>query len=126
MPDYSSSTNTSVKLRLNSAELDESYIKMIISEEERLQSKMPVDARIVLSVLKTERRATIALLSSKIQKPVSDTRPVVEWLIEFGMVEGVGNGSAGGVYPALKCIPSPTTELDIPASAAGIRCRSEN
>lgn len=94
IPDYSSSTNTSVVLRLNSAELDESYIKMIISEEERLQSMLPVDALIVLSVLKTERRATMSHLGSKIQKSVSDTRSVVEWLIELGMVEGVGNGSA--------------------------------
>ncbi len=94
IPDYSASTNTSVILRLNSAELDESYIKMIISEEERLQSTMPVDALIALSVLKTERRATMKLLSEKIQKPVSDTKAIVEWLIELGMVEGVGNGSA--------------------------------
>lgn len=94
IPDYSASTNTTVVLRLNSAELDESYIKMIISEEERLQRPLPVDALIVLSVLKTERRATISHLSTKIQKPISDTRPVLEWLIELGMVEGVGNGSA--------------------------------
>ena len=94
IPDYSSSSNTAVVLRLNSAELDESYIKMIISEEERLQQTIPVEALIVLSVLKTERRATIKLLSTKIQRPLSDTRSVVEWLIELGMVEGVGNGSA--------------------------------
>lgn len=94
IPDYSASSNTSVILRLNSAELDESYIRMIITEEERLQSVMPLDALIALSVLKTERRATLALLSSKIQKPASDTKAVIEWLIELGMVEGVGNGSA--------------------------------
>lgn len=94
IPDFSASTNTTVSLRLNSAELDESYIKMIISEEDRLQSTLPVDALIVLSVLKTERRATITHLSSKIQKSISDTRSVVEWLIELGMVDGVGNGGA--------------------------------
>lgn len=94
IPDYTASTNSSVILQLNSAEIDEKYIKMIITEEERLQSVMPVDALIVLSVLKTERRATISLLSSKIQKPASDARAVIEWLIELGMVEGVGNGRA--------------------------------
>ena len=94
IPDYSASTNTSVVLRLNSAELDESYIKMIISEEERLQKPIPVDALIVLSVLKTERRATLKLLSTKIQQSISGTRAVVEWLTELGMVEGIGNGSA--------------------------------
>lgn len=94
MPDFSASTNTSVVLRLNSAELDENYIKMIVAEEERLQEFMPLDALIVLSVLKTERRATTAFLATKMQKSVSDARSVVEWLIELGMVEGIGNGSA--------------------------------
>ena len=94
IPDYSASTNTSVVLRLNSAELDESYIKMIISEEDRLQRSLPVDALIILSILKTERRATMSHLAAKIQKPITDARSVVEWLIELGMVEGVGNGSA--------------------------------
>lgn len=94
IPDYSASTSSAVVLRLNSAELDEKYIKMIVSEEDRLKKPMPLDALIVLSVLKNERRSTIKLLSKKIQKPVEDTRPVVEWLIELGMVEGVGNGSA--------------------------------
>ena len=94
IPDYSASNNTSVVLRLDSAELDENYIKMIISEESRSQRTMPLDALIVLSVLKTERRATISMLSSKIQKSISDTRAIVEWLIELGMAEGVGNASA--------------------------------
>ena len=94
IPDYSASTNTSVVLRLNSAELDENYIKMIVYEEERLQKAMPVDALIVLSVLRTERRATLSFIASKIQKTVSDARRTLEWLIELGMVEGVGNGSA--------------------------------
>ena len=94
IPDFSASTNTFVVLKLNSAELDENYIKMIVLEEERLQKAMPVDALIVLSVLKTERRATLKFLASKIQKDVSEARSVVEWLIELGMIEGVGNGSA--------------------------------
>lgn len=94
IPDYSSSNNTAVVLKLDSAELDENYIKMIVSEESRLQRAMPLDALIVLSVLKTERRATISMLCSKIQKSPSETRAIVEWLIELGMVEGIGNGSA--------------------------------
>lgn len=94
IPDYSATTNSSVVLRLNSSELDESYIRMIITEEERLQRTMPLDALIALSVLKTERRATMSLLSTKLQKTISDTKAIIEWLIELGMVEGIGNGSA--------------------------------
>lgn len=94
IPDYSASTNASVVLRLNSTELDENYIKMIVSEESRLQKVMPLDALIVLSVLKVERRTSISRLSAAIQKTISDARSIVEWLIELGMVEGIGNGSA--------------------------------
>ena len=94
IPDYSSSTVASVVLRLNSADLDKEYIKMIVNEEDRLQKAMPVDALIALSVLKTERRATSEMLSKKIQKSDYETRGIIEWLIELGMVEGVGNGRA--------------------------------
>lgn len=94
IPDYSASTNSSVVLRLNSAELDKNYIKMIITEEQRLQKSMPLDALIALSVLKTEHRAPIAHLSAAIQKSESDTRSILEWLIESGLVEGIGNGRA--------------------------------
>ena len=92
IPDYSESTNTSVVLRLNSSEVDKYFVKMLVEEEARLQKAMPLDALIVLSTLKSERRSTIEILSSKIQKPLGDTRSVVEWLIEMGIVEGVGNG----------------------------------
>ena len=42
---------------------------------------------------KAERRTSISRLSATIQKTISDARSVVEWLIELGMVEGIGNGS---------------------------------
>lgn len=94
MPDYSDSNSTSVILRLNSAELDEQFVRMLVTEEQRMNDLMPVDALIVLSSLKTERRATIADLAKKIQKRESDARNTVEWLVELGLVEGVGNGNA--------------------------------
>lgn len=43
---------------------------------------------------KAERQTSISRLSAAIQKTISDARPAVEWLIELGMVEGIGNGSA--------------------------------
>ena len=94
MPDYSDSNSTSVILRLNSAELDEQFVRMLITEEQRMNALMPVDALIVLSSLKTERRATIAALAQKIQKREADARNTVEWLVELGVIEGVGNGNA--------------------------------
>ncbi len=94
MPDYSDSNSTSVILRLNGAELDEQFVRMLINEEQRMHDLMPVDALIILSSLKTERRATIASLAQKIQKREADAKTTVEWLVELGMIEGVGNGNA--------------------------------
>lgn len=94
MPDYSDSNSTTVILRLNSAEMDERFIRMLITEEQRLDRMMPIDALIVLATLKKERRAPLVTLADRIQKRESDARTIVEWLVELGMVEGVGNGNA--------------------------------
>lgn len=94
IPDYSDSNTTCVILRLNSAEVDEQFIRMLINEEQRMNELMPVDALIVLSSLKNERRATLAYLAKKIQKREADAKNTVEWLVELGMVEGIGNGNA--------------------------------
>ena len=94
IPDYSSSNATTVVLRLNSAEMDERFIRMIIVEEQRMDDLMPVDALIVLNCLKNERRATITDLAERIQKTEADARNIVEWLVELGAIEAVGNGKA--------------------------------
>ena len=94
IPDYSDSNSTVVVLRLNSAEMDEQFIRMLVTEEQRMNDLMPVDALIILSVLKNERRASLAELAQKIQKRESEAKNIVEWLVEEGMVEGVGNGNA--------------------------------
>ena len=94
MPDYSDSNATSVVLRLNSAELDEQFIRMLVTEEQNMNQMMPVDALIVLSSLKSERRMSLADLARRIQKREIDARNTVEWLVELGMVEGIGNGNA--------------------------------
>lgn len=94
IPDYSDSNSTVVVLRLNSAEMDEQFIRMLVTEEQRMNDLMPVDALIILSVLKNERRAALAELAKKIQRREADAKNTVEWLVEQGIVEGVGNGNA--------------------------------
>ena len=94
IPDYSNSSSTSVVLRLNSAEFDEPFVRMLIEEEKKMDSLMPVDALIVLTTLKNERRASLPELARKVQKIETDAKVTVEWLVELGMVEGIGNGKA--------------------------------
>ena len=94
IPDYSDSNPTSVILRLNSSELDEQFVRMLVEEEKKMDRLMPVDALIVLSTLKNERRASLAELTQKVQKREADTKVTVEWLVELGMVDAVGSGKA--------------------------------
>ena len=94
LPDYSDSSPTAVILRLNSAVMDENFIRMLVTEEQRINEMMPVDALIVLASLRNERRVTLADLSKYIQKREADARSTVEWLVELGLVEGVGNGKS--------------------------------
>ena len=67
---------------------------MLVTEERRLNKLIPLDALIILSVLKNRRRAKLADLALKIQKRESAARKTVEQLVELGMVEGIGNGKA--------------------------------
>ena len=92
MPDYSKSDATSVMLRLNSSEVDEQFIRMLVTEEKRIDKVMPLDALIVLSALKNGRQMTIKQLAEQVQKDEPDTRDTVEWLVEIGMVHGIGSG----------------------------------
>ena len=94
IPDYSDSNQTAVILRLNSAEMDEKFIRMLVTEEQRTNKIMPIDALIVLATLKNGRRVALSELAERIQKRDSDVRNTVEWLVELGMVEGIGNGKA--------------------------------
>jgi len=94
IPDYSNSSPTSVILRLNSSEFDEQFVRMLVEEEKKMDRLMPVDALIVLATLKNERRASLPELARKVQKREADTKVTVEWLVELGMVEGIGNGKA--------------------------------
>lgn len=91
-PDYSASSLYSVILRLDSSEMDKEFVRMLVEEEAKLNEVLPVDALIVLSVLRDEHRATLSMLASRIQKQIHDARSVTEWLVEHGMVEGIGNG----------------------------------
>ncbi len=87
LPDYSNTTNNSVVLRLVSSTLDEAFIQIILNEERRSQKSLPLDSLIVLSVLKTDRNATIDEFVDKIQKPSQEIKPTLESLIEIGLIE---------------------------------------
>jgi ATP-dependent DNA helicase RecG len=89
-PDYSYSDATTVVVRLSSAAPDTDFLKMIIAEEERCGAPLPLDSLIILSRLRKERRLTAGSLAAAIQKRESDSRAVLERLMEAGLVTAHG------------------------------------
>jgi ATP-dependent DNA helicase RecG len=89
-PDYSSSNNSSVKVILSSTEADIPFLTMIVEEEARARSPISLDALIVLSRLRHERRIDVTTVASAIQKSETAARAIVERLVEAGLIEPHG------------------------------------
>ncbi|MEQ8226060.1 MAG: ATP-binding protein, partial [Candidatus Eremiobacterota bacterium] len=96
-PDYSRSDSSSVTVKLSGNEADKNFLHMILKEEERTGSPIPVDKLIILSRLRNEKRLDIVSLTGAIQKNESSTRKVLENLVETGLVEAHGI-KKGGTY----------------------------
>ena len=91
-PDYSRSDSTGVVLRMSNAAADTGFLRMILQEEERTGTRLPLDSLIILSRLREERRLGTVELAEGIQKSEVHTRSVLERLVEVGMIEAHGTG----------------------------------
>lgn len=90
-PDYSMTDAYTVSVRMQSAETDSAFLRMVIEQEEK-SGDMPVDALLILSCLRHERRLSTSDLSAYTQKPEQATRTAIEKLVETGLVEAHGAG----------------------------------
>lgn len=96
-PDYSMSDTSTVTVQMYSTEADLEFLKMILRQEERTGSPMPIDSLIILSRLKEERRLATSDLTASVQKPEAAIRSTMEKLVEAGLVDPHGTGR-GRVY----------------------------
>lgn len=92
LPSYTQSTSASVVLRIPAAEADLSFLRMVLEAERERGGPLPVDSLIVLSSLRTERRADIGELSEALQKDRTATKRTLETLVEAGLVAPHGSG----------------------------------
>jgi ATP-dependent DNA helicase RecG len=90
-PDYSMTDAYTVSVRMQSAETDPAFLRMVIEQEEK-SGDMPVDALIILSSLRHERRLSTSDMTASTQKPEQATRTAIEKLVEAGLVEAHGQG----------------------------------
>lgn len=92
LPDYSESTERCVKLFIQRAEPDLAFVRMIVNEENRLGRMLPINSLLILSVLKTQRRASLHELADAVHISEARTKANMEKLLESGLVEASGNG----------------------------------
>jgi ATP-dependent DNA helicase RecG len=87
LPDYSGTTNLIVAVRLPGGESDLDFVKIILSEEKRLQRSFSLDELLMLSLLRRERELNLAEAGRLIQKGEDEARRVLEELTEDGLIE---------------------------------------
>lgn len=91
-PDYSESTSSIVKLFVSRANPDMQFTKMIADEQNRRNQPLSINALMILSTIRNERRVTAERLREVIHLNKSRTSSTIENLVEAGLVEAIGNG----------------------------------
>jgi len=66
------------------------FLGKVMEEERRLGTILPLDALMVLAVLKQDRRCGTIDLAKAMQRPETSARPVLERLVEDGLIEAHG------------------------------------
>lgn len=102
-PDYSRSDRAGVTVSFSSGPADFGFLELVLEQEQRTQSPLPVESLLVLSTLRTRRRVEIGELARAVQRPQDAARVVVERLVEAGLVQthGLARGRTYTLSPAV-------------------------
>ena len=92
LPDYSNSTQSSVKLFIPKGPTDKAFICMVSEEQQRLGRSLPIHLLLALDAVKQLHRASVQDVAERIHTDESRVRVVLETLVESGLVERLGNG----------------------------------
>lgn len=91
-PDYSESTNRTVRLFIRRAKADIPFAKFIADEQNRQGKPLSIYALMILSVLHNERRCTVGRIVELTNLSENRIRSAIETMIESGLIEAVGKG----------------------------------
>lgn len=92
LPDYSNSTQSSVKLFIPKGPTDKAFICMVSEEQQRLGRSLPIHLLLALDAVKQLHRATVQDVAERIHTDEARVRVALETLVESGLVERLGNG----------------------------------
>lgn len=105
-PDYRRTDAQSVVLRLATVDADEAFLKLVVAEEGRRGTALPIDSLIALAALRELKRLTTEELAVHIQRDPAQAKRTLEALLEAGLVQAHGTAKGRtytlppGVYQA--------------------------
>lgn len=91
-PDYTDSTNRTVKLFLPRAKADLPFAKFVADEQNRQGKPLSIYTLMILSFLNMERRATTKRIVDGTNLSENKVRSAIENMIESGLIETFGKG----------------------------------
>lgn len=89
-PDYRRTDSQNVVLRLATVDADEAFLKLVVAEEGRLGTSLPIDSLIALAALRELKRLTSEDLAAHIQRDIAQAKRTLETLLEAGLVQAHG------------------------------------
>ena len=89
-PDYSNSTSDYVRFYIPDSRPDKALIRLLMTEQERMQRDFTIYELIILNLLKTHRCMTTHELFAVTGIPFYKIWSTLETLVEIGMIETVG------------------------------------
>ncbi len=92
LPDWSESSNTSVRLFIARSAPDDAFMELLEEERQRTGAIPSLRVMMVLDALKQQRRMTLTELSKTLHMSHAVVRGVAEHLVEAGIVEATGFG----------------------------------
>lgn len=92
LPDYSETSSTSVTLFIPRGMPDKSLVYLISEQQQKTGVPVPLNALLVLNLLRQSRRMTTAEISKEAHIPEAKMRATLEYLTETGIIEAIGTG----------------------------------
>jgi len=89
-PDYTRTDAQNVVLRMPTEPADLEFRRLVVDEERRRNSELPIDSLIALGALRQLKRLSAEELAQRIQRDVTSAKRTLEALTEAGFVEAHG------------------------------------
>lgn len=89
-PDYSRTDGNNVVLQLSTVEADEGFLELVVEQEGKLGSLLPIDSLIALAALREQKRLSADELARHIHRGSVRAKRTLEQLVEAGLVDAHG------------------------------------